>query len=61
VSNDPLNVKPLSKTLPGLERFYMAGQWVEAGGGVPISAQSGRNVAQIICKRDGKRFHTSRG
>jgi len=46
----------MSKTLPGLKDFYMAGQWVEPGGGVPTAAMSGRNVMQIICKRDRKKF-----
>jgi len=48
----------MSKTLPGLKDFYMAGQWVEPGGGVPTAAMSARNVIQIICKRDGKTFMT---
>ena len=48
----------MSKTLPGLSDFYMAGQWVEPGGGLPPAATSGRNVAQLLCKRDGKRFKT---
>jgi phytoene dehydrogenase-like protein len=48
----------MSKTLPGLRDFYMAGQWVEPGGGVPAAALSGRNVIQIICKRDNKTFAT---
>ena len=38
----------------------MVGHWVEPVGGLPIVAQSGRNLAQIICKRDGKRFVTAR-
>jgi phytoene dehydrogenase-like protein len=46
----------MSKTLPGLKSFYMAGQWVEPGGGVPTAAMSGRNVIQIICKRDPRPF-----
>ena len=46
----------MSKTLPGLKDFYMAGQWVEPGGGVPTAAMSGRNVIQILCKRDRKSF-----
>jgi phytoene dehydrogenase-like protein len=50
----------LTKTLPGLKNFYMAGQWVEpGGGGVPTAAMSGRNVTQIICKGDKKKFVTS--
>ena len=48
----------MSKTLPGLKNFYMAGQWVEPGGGVPTAAMSGRNVIQILCKRDRRTFVT---
>ena len=51
--------KRISKTLPGLERFYMAGQWVEVGGGLPGVAPSGRKVIHIICHEDGKKFVTS--
>ena len=50
----------MGKELPGLGNFYMAGQWVEPGGGVPTAAMSGRNVTQIICKRDKKKFTTSK-
>jgi len=49
----------LSKTLPGLKHFYMAGQWVEPGGSLPYVAVSGRNVTQIICKKDKKPFVTT--
>jgi phytoene dehydrogenase-like protein len=41
--------KHVPKTLPGLERFYLAGQWVEPGGGVPVATMSGRHVVEIIC------------
>jgi phytoene dehydrogenase-like protein len=43
------------RTLPELENFYMAGHWVDPLG-VPMAALSGRNVVQIICKAEGKRF-----
>ena len=46
----------IERTLPGLEDFYMAGQWVMPGGGVPPCILSGRHVVQILCRRDGKRF-----
>jgi len=49
----------MDKTLPGLDGFYMIGQWVEPGGGLPTVAQSGRNVIQIMCKQDKKKFVTS--
>ena len=50
---------PMKKTLPGLDQFYMAGQWVMPGGGVPPCFYSGRHVIQLLCKRDGKNFTTS--
>jgi phytoene dehydrogenase-like protein len=50
----------MSKTLPGLENFYMAGQWVEPGGGLPTAAMSGRNITQIICKSDKRPFVTTK-
>ena len=56
---DILSAAPLRKELPGLGDFYMIGQWVEPGGGVPPAALSGRNVAQIICKGDKKPFVTT--
>jgi phytoene dehydrogenase-like protein len=46
----------MKKTLPGLKNFYMIGQWVEPGGGLPPAIMSGRNVAQMICKKDKKKF-----
>jgi phytoene dehydrogenase-like protein len=46
----------MSKELPGLKNFYMVGQWVEPGGGLPVVALSGRKAIQTICKRDKKRF-----
>ncbi len=49
----------MRKTLPGLENFYMAGQWVEPGGSVPVVAMSGRNAIQMICAADGKPFESS--
>ena len=49
----------MNKTLPGLGSFYMAGQWVEPGGSIPTAVMSGRNVTQIICKKDKKKFVTS--
>ena len=45
-------IQGMKKTLPGLDNFYLAGQWVEPGGSLPISAMSGRNAIQMICNRD---------
>jgi phytoene dehydrogenase-like protein len=49
----------MRKTLPGLENFYMAGQWVRPGGTIAFVAVSGRDIIQLICKRDKKTFVTA--
>lgn len=50
----------VSKTLPGLDNFYMAGQWVNPGGGMPPAVMSGSHTIQFICKRDNKQFVTTK-
>jgi len=50
----------MSKNLPGLDNFYMAGQWVNPGGGMPTAAMSGNHTIQLICKKDNKKFVTSK-
>ena len=54
--DDFLASKPFKKELPGLKQFYMIGQWVYPGGGLPTALIEGRNVAQIISKRDKRKF-----
>jgi phytoene dehydrogenase-like protein len=46
----------MPKTLPGLEGFYMIGQWVEPGGNVELSCASGRDVIKDICHAREARF-----
>jgi phytoene dehydrogenase-like protein len=46
----------VKKTLSGLSGFYMAGQWVEPGGGVPMAVMSGRQVVQLICAHQRRSF-----
>jgi phytoene dehydrogenase-like protein len=46
----------LSRTLPGLQGFFHAGQWATASLGVSSVAISGRNTIQALCKQDRKRF-----
>jgi phytoene dehydrogenase-like protein len=52
-------MKNLGSTLPGLERFYMHGQWVSIGGGLPPAAMNGRRLAKIICREFGRKFTAS--
>ena len=49
----------MSKTLPGLANFYMAGQWVNPGGSMPTAVVSGQWTIQMICKKDKKKFVTT--
>jgi phytoene dehydrogenase-like protein len=49
----------LSPTLPRLKKFYMAGQWLFPGGGLPPSAQSGKWAIQYICKDEKIRFKSN--
>ena len=49
----------MERTLPGLTNFYMAGQWVMPGGGVPPCLYSGRHVVQLLCHCDRKPFSTA--
>ena len=58
LSKDSLMTQ-IPRTLPRLENFYMAGQWVLPGGGVPGCVYTGRNVVQILCKREKREFVTS--
>lgn len=46
----------VSKKLRGLAGFYMAGQWVEPGGGVPTSILSGRQAVELLCSDEGQPF-----
>lgn len=48
----------MKKTLPNLEGLYMAGQWVEPGGGVPMAILSGRQVVQLLCADRNQLFCT---
>jgi phytoene dehydrogenase-like protein len=52
-------MKSLGFTVPGLAGFYMHGQWVAVGGGLPPAGMNGRKLARFICRRYGKRFRAS--
>jgi hypothetical protein len=38
--------------LAGLEGFWMAGQWLAAGGGIPPAVAQGRDVVALMCAAD---------
>jgi len=49
----------IRKTLPGLEGFYLAGMWLMAPGGLPSAVKTARDVIQLICRKDRRRFVSS--
>ncbi|HPE77541.1 MAG TPA: NAD(P)/FAD-dependent oxidoreductase [Draconibacterium sp.] len=48
------------RNLPGLQGLYLAGQWTAPFTGTVIAALSGRQITQLICKKEGKRFRTEK-
>jgi len=50
----------IPKTVPNLEGFYLASMWTNAPGGLPGAALAGRQVVQILCARDHRKFVTTR-
>ena len=46
----------LDMQLPKLKNFYMVGQWLFPGGGLPPSAQTGKWAVQLICKKENIKF-----
>jgi phytoene dehydrogenase-like protein len=54
--NSNVLMKPMSQTLPDLKNFYMCGQWVEPGGGLPAAIMSAQRLIKKICKEDNQKF-----
>jgi len=48
--------KFLPKQLPGLENFYMTGQWIFPGGGVPMCMAQARRLIKYLCKGEKREF-----
>lgn len=47
---------PVGYELPGLKNFYFSSHWSQPGGGLPVALKSGRDLVQIICKKEKKTF-----
>jgi phytoene dehydrogenase-like protein len=54
--NADVMMHPMSQTIAGLKNFYMCGQWVEPGGGLPTAVMSAKRLMKKICREDGIRF-----
>jgi phytoene dehydrogenase-like protein len=46
----------LPKTLQGLKKFYITGQWTFPGGGVPMCMSQARRLIKQVCDDEGKAF-----
>ncbi len=49
----------VSKTLPGLDKFFMVGQWAIGTIGLNTVCLSGRQLIRNLCKQEGKKFQTT--
>jgi len=49
----------VSKTLPGLQNFYMVGQWAGGTIGLNTVCLMGRNLIRDLCKLDNKKFEAT--
>ena len=50
------SLRSIKKTVPGLDNFWLSGMWVMAPGGVPTGAKTSRDVVELMCRKDGRRF-----
>ena len=53
-------IKPLSLSFPQLKNFYMVGQWLSPGGGLPSGLMTSRNAVQRICRDNKVKFKAAR-
>lgn len=58
ISTPQWPVMSVPSTLPGLEAFYMTGQWTNPRGGLPIALTTARGTLMRICEADGRKFET---
>ena len=46
----------LPRRMPGLEGFFITGQWISPGGGIPMCIAQARKLVTEICKESGIAF-----
>jgi phytoene dehydrogenase-like protein len=47
----------LPNTVPGLDQFLMAGQWIMPGGGLPSGLMTARSAVRAMCRNDELPFY----
>lgn len=58
-SNNLFELYNIGFYLPGLKDFFYSSHWSQPGGGLPVAAKQGRDVAKEICKKYKVPFKTS--
>jgi len=56
VTVDNLMAQNMKRSLPGLKQLYMVGQWTAPYTGTVMAAASGRQLVQVLCRNEKKRF-----
>lgn len=59
ITTDNMRRQNPIRTLPGLSDLYMIGQWTAPFTGTVLAALTGRQVVEILCRKEKKRFITS--
>jgi phytoene dehydrogenase-like protein len=59
ITQSNMSMQEPLRTLPGLKSLYMVGQWTAPFTGTVIASLTGRQMLQLMCKKDGKKFITS--
>jgi phytoene dehydrogenase-like protein len=59
ITPDNMGKRTMLRTLPGLSDLHMVGQWTGPFTGTVMAALSGRQLIQMLCKRDKTPFVTS--
>lgn len=60
LSKNARKFQVIPKQVPGLDNFWLAGMWVMAPGGVPTGAKTGRDVIEMICRKEKRRFRVEK-
>jgi len=58
ITTENVMKQQMKRTLPGLDNLYMVGQWTAPFTGTVMAALSGRQLIQILCKKDRREFTT---
>ena len=52
-------MRDIPRQVPDLEDFYLSSMWTSPPGGLPGAAIAGREVIQLLCAADDRKFETS--